>query len=80
VLTPRRIHDLSDSELLERLTSAHGCVVECETCASDHRVDELAVDALAAPPRYFLCPLCRNDLVGAVRDHAETCRQLAAGT
>ena len=39
-----------------------------------HRVDALAVDVLAAPPRYFLCPLCRNDLAAAVRDHAETHR------
>jgi hypothetical protein len=81
VLTPRRIHDLSDSELLERLAAcADDCVVECATCATDYRVAGLAIDMFSTPPRHFLCPLCRNDLVGVVRQHAETCRLLAAGS
>jgi hypothetical protein len=73
--TPRRLDDLSDYQLLDRLRACvSDCVVACATCATDHRLDALAVDVFAAPPRYFLCPLCRNDLAAAVRDHAETHR------
>jgi hypothetical protein len=74
-------HNITERELLEQLTTcAYDCVVECDTCASDLRVDALAADVLAAPPRYFLCPLCRSDLAAAVRDHAETCRLFGAGS
>jgi len=80
VLTPRRIHGVSDFEVLEQLAAcASDCVVECETCAADYRVAGLAVDVFSTPPRPFLCPLCRNDLAAAVRDHAETCRRIEAG-
>jgi hypothetical protein len=59
--------------------SAHAdCVVECATCAIVHRFDELAADVLAMPPRYFLCPLCRGNLVETVHQHLETCRRSAA--
>ena len=58
----------------------HDCVVECATCAIAHRVDELAADALALPPRYFLCPLCRGDLAEAVGAHIGTCRRSAGVT
>jgi len=79
VLTPRRIHHLSDSELLERLAAcAADCVVECDTCATDYRVAALAIDVSSTPPRHFLCPVCRNDLADLVRRHAETCRRRTA--
>jgi hypothetical protein len=62
-------------------TRAHAdCVVECATCAIVHRFDELAADVLAMPPRYFLCPLCRGNLVEAVREHLETCPRSAGVT
>ena len=70
-----RAHEMTEHELFEQLTArAHDCVVECATCASDHRIDALAADALAAPPRYFLCPLCRSDLAAVAREHAQICR------
>jgi len=81
VLTPRRIQDLSDSELLERLTAcADDCVVECATCATDYRVAGLAIDVFATPPRHFLCPVCRNNLADPVRGHTETYHRFRAGS
>jgi len=76
VLDTDRAHEITEHDLLERLTARpHDCVVECATCASDHRIDALAADVLAARPRYFLCPLCRSDLAAVAREHAQICRK-----
>ena len=67
---------LSDPELFEQLGRCiTQCVVECATCAIVHRFDDLAADASSMPPRLFMCPLCRGNLVDAVRDHLRTCRR-----
>jgi hypothetical protein len=57
---------------LFELCRAH-FTASCDVCQSSHRVDELAADPFAVPPRPFLCPLCRADLTGEVIAHVEAC-------
>ena len=73
----RRPRDLSHEEraLLFKYCFDHR-VAECGRCAKSFRQQELASDLVG--DRTHLCPICRADLIEAVRAHLYGCAMLPA--
>lgn len=73
----RRPRDLSHEEraLLFKYCFEHR-VAECGRCARSFRQQELASDLVG--DRTHLCPVCREDLIDAVRAHLYGCAMLPA--
>jgi hypothetical protein len=73
----RRPRDLSHEEraLLFKYCFEHR-VADCGRCATSFRPQELASDLVG--DRTHLCPICRADLIDAVRAHLYGCAMLPA--
>ena len=71
-LACRRLRELNDDDraLLFKCCWDH-VVAECVSCRQGFRQHELAADLFKH--RTHLCPRCRTDLTGSIREHLSAC-------